>query len=531
MKRGVLPVIALVFALGIAGTAQAATFSVTRADDPAAGTCDPGDCSLREAVLAANTAAGDDTVALPALTVSVTLGEIPLTANGRVTVLGQGAAVSVIDGGNLSRVFQGGISSDLEVDSLTIRDGSATGSGGAIQLFTESTVTARNSRFSSNEATGTGGAIQINGSAGAAATIVDSSFDGNSSASNGGAIQINTPATLTVSRSFFFNNTGTSAGGAIKTNSDVITTISDSTFVGNRAVSTSPRGGALQIDTGANAFTVTNSTFTGNRAEHSGVGSGRGGAIQINGGKLSDLNNVTIAGNTATGAASAGGGLETGVPAAVTLRNSIIADNVAATATNCAGPYISGGFNLESANTCSLGASDLINSSPGLGPLTDNGGPMVTMALASTSVALDAGNPAAGTCATADQRGVPRPQGGRCDIGAYELARCRGVLVNRIGTAGADALLGTTGADGFLLLGGNDTADGGKGKDGICGNTGNDVLRGGPAADRLSGGAGRDRLLGQGGADNLSGGGRKDRCVGGKGKDKAKGCERRKAIP
>ncbi|HEY2215941.1 MAG TPA: choice-of-anchor Q domain-containing protein, partial [Solirubrobacteraceae bacterium] len=52
----------------------------------------------------------------------------------------------------------------------------------------------------------------------------------------------------------------------------------------------------------------------------------------------------------------------------------------------------------------------------------DNGGPTPTMALGSGSAALDQ-VPLSGTgCPATDQRGVPRPQGAECDVGAYELA-------------------------------------------------------------------------------------------------------------
>jgi len=63
--------------------------------------------------------------------------------------------------------------------------------------------------------------------------------------------------------------------------------------------------------------------------------------------------------------------------------------------------------------------NDKINVDPKLGLLAHNGGPTETMAIAATSPALDAIPKAA--CAVAkDQRGVPRPQGPSCDIGAYE---------------------------------------------------------------------------------------------------------------
>ena len=60
-----------------------------------------------------------------------------------------------------------------------------------------------------------------------------------------------------------------------------------------------------------------------------------------------------------------------------------------------------------------------LSGDPLLGPLADHGGPTHTMALLPGSPALNAGD--ASTCpAATDQRGVARPQGAGCDLGAYE---------------------------------------------------------------------------------------------------------------
>ena len=66
-------------------------------------------------------------------------------------------------------------------------------------------------------------------------------------------------------------------------------------------------------------------------------------------------------------------------------------------------------------NTCSPDVSG----DPVLLALTDNGGPTETMALGTGSPAIDAGDN--GTCESTDQRGVTRPQGAHCDIGAFEV--------------------------------------------------------------------------------------------------------------
>jgi hypothetical protein len=78
----------------------------------------------------------------------------------------------------------------------------------------------------------------------------------------------------------------------------------------------------------------------------------------------------------------------------------------------------SGGHNVFTDNTCQPADSDQVVGDPALGALADNGGPAATHALLEGSPAVDAGDP--GPCPASDQRGVPRPQGPGCDVGAYE---------------------------------------------------------------------------------------------------------------
>ena len=68
-----------------------------------------------------------------------------------------------------------------------------------------------------------------------------------------------------------------------------------------------------------------------------------------------------------------------------------------------------------SANFSSVNSRNNID--PLLAPMADNGGPVPTFALLSSSPALNAGG---GSCIASDARGIPRPQGPSCDIGAFE---------------------------------------------------------------------------------------------------------------
>jgi CSLREA domain-containing protein len=210
--------------------------------------------------------------------------------------------------------------------------------------------------------------------------------------------------------------------------------ITGSTFAGNTvgaANGTGSQGGALYVASGS--ANIVNSTFSGNAAAAPGFDSG-GGAIFVTDTGQVGLQNVTIAGNS-TGRANGGGGIfnETDVddlrfgaanvaPAlpGIQVTSSIVAGNSASGAANdCAGTLpISGGTNLEGATSCHFtGAGDLQSKDPKLAALADNGGPTPTRALIEGSPAIDGAGTA---CPATDQRGVARPNGPACDIGAFE---------------------------------------------------------------------------------------------------------------
>jgi len=446
--------------------AHATPFDVTKVADTNDGLC-TADCSLREAIVAANTAPSDDTINLPAglYTLSITgtfeqmaaMGDLDVAANGKLTISGAGAPVTTIDANGIDRVFELLTGATMELDGVTISGGApgSTSQGGGI--LSEGTLTV------------TASTIRDNGP----------SFDG---------------------------------GGIYSGFSSGELTITDSTISGNQA--TRDGGGTRALGTG---LTITNSTISGNLTDDD------GGGIQAESAVLLTAKSSTIAFNTA---GISGGGIADYEPTQA-LDDTIVSNNTAPSGPNCiGGATTTGSHNLESGTDCGFSASgDLQNAVAGLGALQDNGGPTFTRALPAGSPAIGAGGSA---CPALDQRGAPRSD---CDMGAYELNTCMGVAVNRIGTEAADVLSGTGGPDAFLLLGGNDRANGLAGADFLCGAAGNDRLSGGTGRDRLDGGAGRDRLNGGAGKDRLIGGKGRDRCLGGKGLDRAKGCERRRRIP
>ncbi len=224
-----------------------------------------------------------------------------------------------------------------------------------------------------------GGALLNHGTV----TIINSTITGNTGLGSGGALRNGSgpswaSAVMTVRNSTLMNNTG-GAGGAIANGAGTVT-VANSTFYNN---SVSGHGGGIYND---GTVTLINNTFSNNSA---GIG---GGDIRSNNSNLSAVN--TIFTNSLAGG-------------------------------SCSGTVVNTGYNIDSGVTCGFGLANgsMSNTNPLLDALAANGGPTLTMPLQAGSPAIDAGDDA--TCAAApvnnlDQRGVTRPVGAHCDIGAYE---------------------------------------------------------------------------------------------------------------
>jgi RTX calcium-binding nonapeptide repeat (4 copies) len=445
--------------LAIAAPASADTVTVSNTNDSGPG-------SLREVV---DNAFPGDVVIVPAGTYTLTSDQIEISTG--ITVRGAGARRTIVQSDGDSRVFLVDATGPVTITDLTITGGDAGGTeGGGISAAGELTLDR----------------VAVVGNR------VNSDCSAPGGCGEGGGVYSNTP--LTINRSLFAGNVGYN-GGAFYTADDL---------------------------------TLRNSTVTNNTAgQATGTGNGYGGAGEID--ADATVRGSTIVGNRDFGDTSGGGGFAFYGPS-FSIRNSIVADNTsfinndqpAGSAENpgfehnCSGPLTDDGNNLEGATDCGFMAStSRQDAAPRLGPLADNGGQTDTMRLLPGSAALNRG----ASCEVSDQRGVPRTLGGVCDIGAYELVRCGGVAVDRVGTAGKDILRGTARADGILALAGNDLLLGLAGGDGLCGGKGRDRLRGGMGRDKLLGGPGRDRLLGGPGRDLLLGGPARDRLRGGPGPD------------
>ncbi|MDH3670994.1 MAG: DUF11 domain-containing protein [Gammaproteobacteria bacterium] len=385
-------IVVVIMQLGMATPAWPVTFIVNSTADvpdvtPGDGICADAssNCTLRAAVQEANALAGTDAITLGAATYTLTgaaaddlalSGDLDITQD--VTVTGTGTTNTFINGGSVDRVFDidpSGTGVTVTISNLTVQNGNVPGESG--------------------------GGIRNRGTLSLSATTLSSNVTG---IDGGGILNL---GTLTLTNSTLINNNASgNGGGGIFNGSGNTLTVTTSTLTNNDATGTGTDGGGM-FNAGSAIFT--NSTITDNTASDAG-----GGIFNATGATVT-VNNATTSNNSA--AINNGGGILNNGTA--TLTNTIVANNVG---NNCSGTIISGGNNLDSANTCGFtGAGDITNRNPLLGVLASNGGPTQTRALSVGSPAIDSGSNA--TCPTTDQRGVARPfpVAGICDIGAFEF--------------------------------------------------------------------------------------------------------------
>ncbi|MBI5302091.1 MAG: hypothetical protein HY868_08145 [Chloroflexi bacterium] len=295
--------------------------------------------------------------------------------------------------------------------------------GGGISNRGTATITA--STISNNTATGYsnggGGGIYNNGQMTIATSVLQSN-NSNSDAKGawggfGGGILNWQAGNLLIQNSTLVGNVADRDGGGIENLGTL--TVRQSTIRANVARGKRPSSGSGQVGTGGGGIdnttgtlTVENSTISGNTSNLHG-----GGLINDEGTLRATF--TTISNNAAS---ILGGGIY--ITGTVTdtlsdLTNTIIANSVGQDCINQSSPITMASTLIED-NTC----SPTLSGDPNLGPLQNNGGTTETHALLSGSLAIDRilqGVNGCGTTFTLDQRGVSRPSGSGCDLGAYEL--------------------------------------------------------------------------------------------------------------
>ena len=387
-------------------------------------------------------------VAFNSLTIRNGYANVSISIDGgAIVAVGALTLTNVTISGNRARLLAGGV---YAVRALTMTNTTITNnasifdsyggfySGGAL-IMTNSTVSNNAARIcggfcgrstveiSGSTISGNSASIAYGGfySVGSA-TVTGSTVSGNkATAGDFGGIFVD--GALTVTDSTISGNTARNWYGGIRANSTL--KLINSTVSGN----TAQRYGGIWV---SGALTLTNSTVSGNSAT-----AGDSGGIYAFGAVT--LNNSTIYGNSAV---TSGGGVY-GFGGAglfsMTATNSIIANNTGGDCFKTGGTFTSNGYNIDSDNTCNLvGIGDQPNTTVAtlnLAALANNGGPTQTHALLAGSPAIDTG-----TCINpTDQRGIARPQGVTCDIGAYELEQ----YMLTVTVSGAGVVTGGTGID------------------------------------------------------------------------------------
>ncbi len=380
-------------------------------------------------------------------------------------ILNQGALAIIdaeVDSSQAGAGGSGGTAGSTASDPAVAGGGGGNGGEGG-GIFNTGTLTLTGATIARN-ASGAGG---TGGIGGPESTTNPGGTGGAGGAGGNGAGIANEGGSLTISGSAIRGNTG-GAGGSGGTGGG-------STNAGSGTGGTGGAGGAGSSGGGiwsaAGSLSLRNSTIASNTTGDGGAGgngglgvgggstgghganggdSGSGGGVAASGSSSPQLLNVTVVGNKVgqpgaagsggTGAtagaagnpgnAGSGGGLAGLATAVLSVENSLLALNGGS---NCGSSAVTdGGHNLSSGDaTCPI---SFASGDPNLGPLQDNGGPSWTVSLQAGSAAIDQIPATGADCPATDQRGVARPAGAKCDIGAYELAAAK------VSTAGATAV-------------------------------------------------------------------------------------------
>jgi CSLREA domain-containing protein len=478
--RGLLTLAALAcLALaGIATTAQAGKIPVKTTTDELNA---DGDCSLREAVQAANTNATvdacrkgqadeRDVIELKpkgyVLTIPTTdeganqNGDLDTLLGGPLKIRGdeKGGDRTVISAADDDRVIDVVGSENVKLERLVLRDGdvrsiaqaNARGAGLRVAAQTANVKLSRMS-LSSNFAR-VGGGIYVSNSS---RLTVSKSFVQGNSAPSGGALATGNSADVKLSKSDFAFNVSQSgsddvSGGAIShgaatgslnvVDSDLTLNEARSTGSGNRA-----RGGAIYS---SGPLTITRSTLSVNATLAGDSGASEdGGGLYVAGG-TPEIVNSTFSSNDAGDTDGSGGAIYTAA-SDVNVRFSTFSGNTNSTggdslATSgisqifygrsilddsvfgspCDGNIASVGFNVSEDDDvdCGFAPSDAVGAGDlRLSPLASNGGPTETVKIGKASPAKEfVPNTRCAAANDEDQRGYKRPAGKKCDAGAYE---------------------------------------------------------------------------------------------------------------
>jgi hypothetical protein len=365
---------------------------------------DGGGGSLRAEIAAAQS--GDTIVFDPRVDGKViTLTKGVLDLNKNLTIQGPGAGQLMVNGDHKSVVFQ--VEAQVALSGLTIAGGGTIATqGGGIENSGTLTVSDCNitqnvaSDITSNVPSG-GGGIYNSGTL----TLNDCTLSANTAGYGGGIY--NSGGTLTASGCTLYDNQAGFNGGGVYTSHGTANltncTLSNNVAFGSTADSSIGGGGGIFVALRSTA-NLTNCTLSLNAAKY-----GDGGGIYVwRGlfGGILNLTNTIVAGNTTFFREPDGPDI---YGAVATADHSLVGDAAGST----------GIVNGSSGNLVGGNGNPVINAD--LGPLQNNGGPTLTMALLAGSPAI--GQADNSQAPATDQRGVTRLDvaGETTDIGAFEV--------------------------------------------------------------------------------------------------------------
>ena len=418
--------------LALAVPAQAGTvgYTVDDLDDTANvapdSLCDaPGldTCTLREAIMESNSEAGSQTILFSVNGTINTSGAGTLTTTGPTVIDGNGPANTIVDGGDAVRLFfVNGAAATFK--DIQLEDGGLTGNNGGAAIMANANVTVDNAVVTSNQITGVGNGsgAGIYGAPATTITVTNSTISNNTMpggfGNGGGGIYADGALAITdsaVSGNSVTGGTNSNFGGGIYSNGALTV---ERTSVSGNTVSGAAAAGAGIFAVNPGTRTILNSTISGNTGTSSG-----GGGVHAQGGTYG-LTNVTFASNTGgSGAGGQGDDVESAGGATVTAQNSIFASSLPCNAPGSTIQSQNPGHNIDTGTSCGFGTTqgNMESTSPQLvGPNQAGVPPRTVFIPLATSPAIDTADPSCGGGLTVDQRGVSRPQGPACDIGAYE---------------------------------------------------------------------------------------------------------------
>jgi hypothetical protein len=318
-----------------------------------------------------------------------------------------GGGLITLSGNDATSIFQ--VSGSVAIDNIVLTHGRGYG-GGAIEVTNGAALTMTNSQILFNAADNAGGGLLV--MTGAIATLNNVTLADNVSIYGGGIMNV---GVLYLNDVTLLRNGSNSGGGGLYNNATAY--LSNVTLDRNTS---SDGGGIFNVADGG--LTLNNVTLSANEANY-------GGGLFNNGTAV--LTNVTMTENVAAGG---GGGIlhNNGAAAYLSMINTIVVKNTAAVAgtEQCLLYHAPDTllYSLWAGTSCGDSTADgnQPNSDISLAPLdfTGTGLPSeltMTHALLPGSLAQDTGTCDFGTPGS-DQRGVLRPQGAGCDIGAVENA-------------------------------------------------------------------------------------------------------------